>query len=257
MNIYEMRARIRFHVNRVSSARYPNDRIEQALQVATDDFIQDRYHNIKDAAQNYSFEVMERIRAELRTLVVTLPGNLNTQNELTLPDDYRYDVGLMLRIGGVIRGSRPVTQLEYTASFTNSRTRPNALYPVHREIGSVLKVDYGATGATIPYTFYYLKKQTYPVIGTPFGNSGALTVGQTYYVDSGTVTHNAVNYTQGQSFVAANASFSGAGTVFLGVDSGLPDTTQEEICRRAATILSGVSQNMPNLQIKDAEVKSN
>lgn len=55
--------------------------------------------------------------------------------------------------------------------------------------------------------------------------SGALTVGETYYVENGPVTHNSINYPIGSSFVAANTSWtSGIATpsVLSTVNNGDP-----------------------------------
>ena len=49
--------------------------------------------------------------------------------------------------------------------------------------------------------------------------SGSLVTGTTYNVKGDSIVHNSITYNAGDSFIAANANFSGSGTVITGLDN--------------------------------------
>lgn len=207
--------------------------------MAIDLFFYDRYNNIKQQ-KFYSFQFIQRVRDDLRTLVKVLPitpsGNL-----ISYPSDYRHEVSFDAVIDGSQVSSRAVTYNELRIAAKNSFQEPTVAYPVHYEDQNGINVEFGGTGTFSSGILTYLKAPTQVSVSeTPItAGPTVLTVGQTYYVTIGTVTHNAVNYTVGQTFVAVNTVLTGTGTVINIVNCDLPDHTHEEICKLAGYILTG------------------
>jgi len=246
-------------MDRVSSPRYPNDRMTQGIQVAVDDFIQDRYDNIKEAEKQYAFETIQRLRSELRTIIFTSTQVPNAQGEITLPADYRYDVGLEVIIDGITRNSKPASISETLGTYNNSHTRPNDQSPFHNERVNTITIKHGKLGTLSSATLYYIVQHTPPFIGLPEDNTTTLLIGSTYFVESGSIIYNGVTYNLGDSFVvvAGFTTFLGAGTVVRTLPLPLPDTSHEEIAKRTAQILTGVVENYNKTQLKAQEVQAN
>jgi hypothetical protein len=53
------------------------------------------------------------------------------------------------------------------------------------------------------------------IINSETPKQDELIIGQTYFVKSGMITHNSINYMQGQYFVAANINYTGLGIITL------------------------------------------
>jgi len=257
MTIIEIRERVRFHLDRVASPRWGNTRLSYGIQVATDDFVQDRYDNIKNAQKKYAFETVERLRAEIRTIVLALPL-IPVLDVLTLPADYRYDVGLSVVIAGITKNSRPGSISETLGSFSNSHTRPNDDYPIHNEIGNTIVVNHGQFNAFTAAILYYIRQHLIPYISEPRSSGTPLTTVTTHYVETGSIVYDTATYNAGDYFTTtAITVFTGAGTVSEIQSVELPNTSHEEIAKRTATILSGNVHNFEKFGVKEKEVEGN
>lgn len=239
MNIVQLEDRMMQWIDRARSARFTNTEKDNAVNTAIDQFFYDRYDNIKQH-KFYSFELIQRVRDDLRTLVKTAPL-VPTGNLVTYPIDYKHELSFDTIVNGIQKSSRMVSYDEYRIIKSNSFQEPTIEYPVHFEDQNGINVDFGPTGTFTSSILTYLIAPTLVFVSDVPITAGptALTIGLTYYVTIGTVTHNAIVYTVGQTFVAVSTVLTGTGTVINIVNTNLPDSTHEEIAKLASSIIIG------------------
>lgn len=251
-----MHARVYFHADRQRSRRYTRSIITDAINVAVDNYIQDRYDNIRKST-GYSFERVERIRQELDPLVirVIVTPVVGSPNTFAAPAAMRYALLSFVEVGGsyVLLQEPSLNQADREQ---NDFLQASADYPyVRRYGGGVWKVFPGSGNTATNWELYYLNYQNIVTFGDAVITAGptVLTVGQFYNVVEGSVVHNGVTYTLDQSFQAVNQVLTGTGQVALFTDSILPKTAHEEICVDATAILMGNFENYDKRQLKEAE----
>lgn len=256
MTTPELHERVYFHADRQRSRRYTRSIITNALNVAIDAFINDRYDNIKKLTA-YSFERVERIRQELDPLVVHTFIPPSTTNVYLAPADMRYALLSLVQVdnaGPFVLLQEP--GLNEADREENDFLSASADFPYTRRYGGGTWQMFPSAGhAVTSWELYYLKYQSVIVFGDAVITAGAnvLVTGQFYNVVDGTVTHNAVNYTQGQSFQAANTTLAGTGSVALFTNTNMPLTSHEEIAVSAAAILMGTFENYQKRAVKEQE----
>jgi hypothetical protein len=253
MNIVELENRMMQWVDRARSARFTEIEKDNAVNTAIDQFFYDRYDNIKQHKM-YSFEFIQRVRDDLRTLVKTAPltpsGNL-----VTYPSDYKHELSFDTIVNGIQKSSRMVSYDEYRIIKSNTFQEPTIEYPVHFEDQNGINVDFGGTGTFSSAILTYLIApaivfvSTVPIVAGP----AVLTIGLTYYVTTNTVTHNAITYQVGQTFIAVNTALTGIGTVINIVNTDLPVSTHEELAKLAASIIIGEVENYSKSKWSEAE----
>jgi hypothetical protein len=166
-------------------------------------------------------------------------------------------VGLTLTIDGVQKyWPREMLYSEKGPDFENSFETPTAEYPKVIEDATGLKVFCGS-GTISAATMDYLIQPTAILYSNTAITSGptVLTVGATYYVTAATVFHNSVQYAVGDSFTAVNTAFGGTGTVYLIQNCQFGQGCHEELCKVAAAVLSGITEDQLRFQIKSLEGK--
>lgn len=231
-----------------NSPRLTKVMIDTALNVTQDKFI-----NVGID----TFQIDQYTRDYMRPIVknsfaVTVAGNV-----ITFPADYRGMIGLTLTIDGVTKyWTREILYNEKGPDFENSFMEPAPEYPSAIESSAGLTIYCGA-GVVQSATMDYVVQQNeiqYSDTALVAGPA-ILTVGQVYYVFSGPVSHNSISYSAGQSFTAVNAAFSGAGVVYLIVNTQLGAGCQEELCKVAAALISGTLGDVERFKIKAVEGK--
>lgn len=242
MKIVEMHMRVRLYLDRQNTPRFrKNFHIDQALNIAHNRYID----NIVGPKQkNNGIQLNQDLRDKLSNLITIASPALvpvaNTINISTLTD-YRNALWLMVNTNIGMRNCRPVLENEYPVLQDNSFEAPTEEFPIYREIGKDLIVSPNPLPGFNTSEFTYLKNPA-TVLWSEiniFAGPAVLVAGKEYYVLSGTVTHNAVNYNQGQYFVAANTTLAGTGIVNEVINSTINDNAHEEICIMAAKYLAG------------------
>lgn len=262
MNIIEMRERIMFLIDHVQSPRFPDTSYINALNIAINDFVSDRYDNIK-RVKGYSFEAVQRVRDELYTLVnestwIAVTANLlpYTNSNFTT---YRHMLLMKVKLNSATKEyvSIPTTYDEYKTEIS----RDPYSVPSNEDL----------------YNQYYIERniniQFYP------GDNNSVTSAQmTYlanplavsfgtYVTTGNFTPTAsqINCICAEDYTVvtlAGVPITGSPfrigqavtlTVALHVVTGtlihsytncnLPVQAHEEICKMASSTLSGVVEN--------------
>lgn len=255
MNIIEARERVRFHINRTQSPRMDDRRFNQAIQIATSDFILDRVDNIKRLRKAYGFETATRVREELQSLTKRVSLNLPVVNIINLPTDYMYEVGLEVDKGnGFYVNSAPVSISELLGSYSNVHYRPTSENPCHVQHGLTIEISTGGMNKIKDVILWYIKQWSHPFINDNLIQPGNnLTVGEEYYSES-IVNHNGLTYPAGVVFTATSTLLT-SGTVKNVKNLPLPDIAHEEICKRAAAIYAGTVENFQRNQLKESEIE--
>lgn len=243
-----MHSRVDFHMDKVASSRFSKAQRDTALNVAQDKFI-----NVFID----TFQLDQYTRDAMRPLVKPASSVVLVGNVITYPADYRAMVGITLTIDGLVRYlTREMLYNEKGPSFDSSFEEPTAEYPKVIEDATGLRV-YCGTGVVTAASMDYIVQPTEILYSSTAITQGAnvLTVGNTYYVTATTVTHNAVSYVVGDTFVAVNTMMLGTGTVYQIRNCQLGIGCHEELCKVAAAVLSGITEDQLRFQIKSMEGK--
>jgi len=235
-------------MDKVNSPRFSKVMRDTALNVSQDKF----FNTYCD-----TFQLDQYTRDAMRPLVKSGIAVTVVGTTITYPTDYRYMVGLTLTIDGVQKyWPREMLYSEKGPDFENSFEVPTAEYPKVIEDATGLKVFCGS-GTISAATMDYLIQPNEILYSTTAIVAGptVLTIGATYYVSSSSVVHNAVTYTAGQTFVAVSTVLTGAGTVYLIQNCQFGVGCHEELCKVAAAVLSGITEDQLRFQIKSLEGK--
>lgn len=258
MNVISMHDRIQFYCDKMLSPRFQSDfHYDQSLNIAQDKIIQDKYDNIKQHKM-YGFQVVQKVRDDLRTIVKTVPL-VPTGNLLAYPSDYLYELALAVTINGVEYSSTSTAYNRVNVLDENSFTQQTVEHPTHIEDVNGITVMFGTSGTFTAANLSYLSiappisKGLVNITASPT----ALTLGKTYYVTVGTVTVNSVNYSVGQEFLAnVTTVMTGTGTVIEIANCVLPISCHEELCRYASSLLIGTVEGYPQSKFLKSEAES-
>lgn len=254
MNLVQMHNRVDFWADKVRSPRYRKDTRDDAVNIAIDAFIKDRYDNIKNRGVEYSFEIVERVREELNTILVDNFPLALVGTFAPTPTDFQYQILTYVFIGGKRVLCNVKSYVESDLS-DNAFSQPDNRQPIHRRTATGFEFDAG------PYPIssarmWYLK---YPAIvewnqTAIVAGATVLTIGNSYTVVSGTVTVNGVTYVVGNVFIALSTTMTGTGTVNPITNSDLPVTSHEEVCKIAAAVITGTFEDYSKSKYMDKEV---
>lgn len=251
MNLAQQFSRIEFLLNRTRSSRIDvREHLLQAINLATDEIVQDRV-GMNRKNRGYSFESNQRIKDELRTLVVPEYPITPVGQLLALPADYWYDVGLRVVLDGVSYTSDSSTFNEEKPSKDNLFKRPVVSDPQHLIYGNNIKVMYG--GGSVSFTkgyLDYIRKFNDVALGSPITATGSITEGVEYYVEDDDTVYNGISYQQGGYFTGvASAPTLTAGTVAAMTSCELPSNLHEEINARAVVFFREHSGDVNRLPL--------
>ena len=148
--------------DKVESPRFTSPEKDRVLNMAQDRIIQDRYDNIKRDT-GYSFQSLQRIRDEMRTLIKELPyisvgvaigGGYYT---FSLPSDYRNEILLQANIDAKTVTSIPIDYDTFGVAEEDPFGNFTADYPRHVESGATEVKVYTGTGTLFFVSLSYLK----------------------------------------------------------------------------------------------------
>lgn len=261
MGIYRITNMALDMVNRTRSTRFNSDRKNTAIQVAVQDFINDRYDAFKRKKMaGHHFEGLQRIKDELNELVIINDTLTFVNDKVTLPVNYAHELAFDIKINGIWKPSDAANFDEVQELSTNSHTRPSADQPYHKRYGRTIEFMYGGVGTVSQVRLTYLKKHPIPFLKDDasqliVAGPSVLTIGKQYVVvtTSASVVHNTITYNAGDAFVATSTILTGGGSVALAQEVELPEITEIELARRMATELSGSVENYSKMQVKGAE----
>lgn len=253
-NLREMHNRVDFWADKVRSPRYRKDSRDDAINVAIDAYTKDRYDNIKNRSVEYSFELVERVREELYTILVdnfllSLSNNVAPQ-----PSDFMYHVLTYVFIGGkrVLCSMKPYVESDLS---DNAFTQPDNLQPHHRRTATGFEFDSGGFPIQSARMWYLKFPRTVKWDTTAIvAGATVLTITSVYTVVSGSVTVAGITYNNGDVFTALSTTMTGTGTVNLLINTDMPVQAHEEICKMAAMVLTGTFEDYNKAKYLDREV---
>lgn len=250
-----MHLRVDFYHDKVRSPRLRQDLDkDQAIAIAQEK----AFSSMVDL-----FQFKQYLRDEMRPLVRSGVAATVAANTFTLPADYRHLLDMRAVIDGVLR--RDIRSMNYSENGPvedNAFTEPEPEYPRWRESSSGITIICG-TGVVSSVEIDYIRKPLIPYYSQTsiLAGPSVLTLGQTYYVQQGTVTHNSVVYSAGNdtrpgdTFVAANTALTGTGTVVQIQNCELGESCHEELCKIAAAIISGTVEDYSRFQVMAIQAK--
>ena len=264
MNIVQQHFKTKFYLDSERSPRFQVTQVDKALNSAITDIVLDRYHNIRQEQRKYAFQTSQRLRDELYTLVQKV-DDLQAQGDILLashfPDDYMLALIVIANISGQSIHTVPITYDEFSVIELDPFSRPSLTWPqrVYRiESAEGIKIIFGDIGSLVDGTMYYVKKPATVSIGTEVSNGGTTLYPGTSiiaYVDTNLIMYRqsggTFNYTLKEGEILLIGSVGGeaygivdTGIVFTDyVNCDLPEILHEEVCRKAAQILSGNVEN--------------
>jgi len=194
MNIVQLHDRVRFWVDTVSSARFESDDIDQSINSAMIEIVDEKYDRSRLNHQKDTVQRTQRIRDELSNIVKEddSDGSLSISKETdhvlvevaSLPSDYKYLLTIALYVGTTKYDIQPISYDRQNVTSKNPFRRIksgiiNALY--YNELNTGIKVHHpfaqaAPTKIEIVYlakpvdVFYGYEKEPADTIGlnTPF-----------------------------------------------------------------------------------------
>lgn len=256
MNLTQMHDRVDFWADTAKSPRYTKSQKDNAINIGIDSFVKDRYDNIKvSERQPYSFEIVERVREELYTITEIDYPSIIVNGFIPTPPEFMYHVVTFVEIGGKRVLSIPKAYVENDLS-ENSFSAPSLQQPIHRRTATGFKFDVGLGSVSKAYTSYIkIPVQVQWNENSITAGTNTLVPGNTYYVASGIAIEGSLPHVAGTVFIAQGTGFVGTGVVNLIVNTNLPIHTHEEICKIAASVLTGTFEDYNKSQKVDMEVK--
>jgi hypothetical protein len=119
MNIVQLHDRVRFWIDSVSSARFESDDIDQAINNATIEVVDEKYDHSKPNHKKEALQKTQRLRDELSDLIkyndtdTDLTLTQNSDHVLiplaSFPADYKYLLAIALYVGDTKYDVDPIT----------------------------------------------------------------------------------------------------------------------------------------------------
>jgi hypothetical protein len=286
MNILQLHHKVTFFLDSVNSPRFNTFKKDESLNTAIMDIILDRYDNIRKAQKDYAFQTSQRLRDELYTLVKK-QSNLSASGGIipktNFPSDYMLLLSMKANISGTWINTIPVTYDEYNILELNPYTYPSIEYPerIYRiESQQGVEIRFGDVGTLIAAEIFYLARPARVSIGTTLDSTSP-----TIYK---TAVPEIIAYTDGILRLVMGGGGGGGATDDLGdksikkgekyiigtysevgvqiisgifaydyTECDLPEVLHEEICRKAAQVLSGNVENYNRSQSLTNDIKNN
>ena len=240
MNVVEMHNRLEFYLDKVKSPRFKTDiHYDQALNIAMNDVINDRYDNIK-VRKRYAFEIVQRIKDELAPLIVTDLPLVPVLTALTYPANYLHELGLRITIDGIDVPSRAITYNERNVIDKNAFTDATSDEVMHFSTSVGVNVEFPVTSAFTAARLSYIRIPKTIFRGTTLIVAGpaVLVVGATYFVNLGPVTATTSlgvqTFNTGDTFIPTTTALIGVGNVIEIQNCELHFSVHEEVTKIAA-----------------------
>ena len=274
MNIVQIHHKSKFYLDSVRSPRFPHATVNQAINTAIHTIVNDRYDAIRKADREGTFQVSQRLRDEIYTLVYpgTVTPVLGTKrfDIKTAYPDYWLLASMKVTISGKEINTIPLTYDEQNVIENNPFARPSIEYPerIYRiEAYDGVTINHGALGNLTAGNIYYIKEPVLVNLGTvnssgTFSNGDQIICymdGQIGYYDGGGNLYNTVTLLEGEELTIDTPG--GYAGILTGIyvtgftNCDLPSMLHEEICKEAAKVLSGTVENYD--RVKDLDQQQN
>lgn len=247
MNIIQMIDQVAFLNDREKSARFLDDSYMKAINESIIMILEDRLEPIKKM-KRYSFELVQRVRDELYSLIPPTLSIVPAGNTLAYPADYNYFLKLECVIDGATTLCRPTSYGESGTLPENPFKRPANNKTYFDQYNAGFLIYRAATGSFTSGKLDYVKNPDTVSIGTDANKIAAggavLIIGSTYIVYEEAV-HAGTTYSEGATFVASATSLTSGIVILysLVTNCNLPVKIHQEICRLASAIMNGTVED--------------
>jgi hypothetical protein len=266
MNIVQIHQKTKFYLDSVRSPRFPHQTIDKAINTAIHTIVNDRYDSIRKADREGTFQVSQRLRDEIYTLVypgtvTPVPGTKRFDIKAAYPE-YWLLASMKVTISGKEINTIPLTYDEHNVVENNPFARPSIEYPerVYRiEAYDGVTINHGAIGNLSSGSVYFIKEPITANLGT-IVDSGYIDAGTTVicYMD-GVLEDGPTNYItllEGDEYIPSNQTLVISGIFVINhTNCDLPSMLHEEVCKEAAKVLSGTVENYD--RVKDLDQQQN
>jgi hypothetical protein len=266
MNAIVTLNRVNFYCDVTRNARYSfleiNSAVNDAITAYIDFKVGDESHRNPE-----NFQWIQQIRDDLYTLIATATPSVTNGTAVTnkyyssipshfnYPADYFQFISLRTTVSGISTYARPTNYNEIGPLLEDSFKHPTNEKPYFNETATGFTVWRGTTG-TMTAFFEYIKLPTEFSVGQDsylINPGGAVLTNGLSYIAVEVSVQNGVTRQIGTQFTAVGTALT-SGQVILASNTSaipLPEKVHEEIAKRAAEILLGVSSNIQQSQVAE------
>ena len=252
MNIVQLHERVRFWTDVVGSPRFEQSDIDNAVNIAMNNIVEQKYAPTRLAGSGDSFQRSQKIRDELSALVKESDSSVAGQitfissvgNSIipiaSFPADYKYLLAIALySIVGEQYNCWPITYDRINVIGGNPYRRPRQ-FPISKqyyiESDAGIKLVHNIIPAPAKAVIHYLSTPIQWSCGPDY--TGPLDNGFQLIATSETVVYNGVTYLRGDPITISGELFLTSGTVVKNyTNSNINVSLHEEIARKASVNL--------------------
>lgn len=245
MNIGQLHERVRFWLDRVATARFEPSDIDIAINIATEDIIEEKYSGSK-LLPGDSFQKTQKLRDELSKLVKTATPTMtittNTVMLLTanMPSSFSHLLAIALTDSDSVEHncwpqSYDRINVNEKSPYRRKRTAPFAKV-YYNELSTGIKITHAFTSNPTLATIYYLSTPVAWSYGNEYTSTKSFTVADIIIAVSDTVIYNGVTYHVGDAItiVTGHLTITSGTVIFDYIASDINEQLHEAIGRRAA-----------------------
>lgn len=257
MNVVQLHERVLFWLDRVGSPRFEHSDIDNALNIAMNDIVDEKYSPTRLARSGDSFQRSQRTRDSLSSIVKESDSSVAGQITLShysgysiipvasFPGDYKYLLAIALYdSSGNKHNCWPITYDRINVIDRNPFRRPR-LAPISKQYYNESDIGIKLLHVIVPAP----SKAVINYLSTPiqwnygiellYGPSNHFVPGDIVIISSLTAEYNSVTYQIGDlvTIIAGSESLTTGSAVRAYTNSNINISLHEEIARKACTVL--------------------
>lgn len=254
MNIVELHERVRFWLDLVGSARIESSDIDNAINIAMNDIVDEKYLPLRQLNSGEFFQKTQRVRDELSNIVKqsdsSNPGAITFTNytgysvipAASLPADYKYLLAIATYSStGTVYNCWPITydrkNIVQDNPFRRVRMTP-IVKQYYNESSEGIRITNNITPAAAKAVIDYLSVPVQWKYGLEYGAGHNFINGEVIIVTSESALYNGTTYLRGQEItIIAPFIQLTSGTALSGyTNSNINKSLHEVIGRKASVI---------------------
>lgn len=240
-NAWKNREQIDLYIDRSRNGRFSLFQYAEAFRTVQNWYF-DQFCSDERKVKNDMYTLILRATPTITTISSSSTNDL-TINHINYPTDYYYFLNLINYIGGSPIESKPTNHNQINNLLIDSFRKPSNERCYILEDATGWRI-YRGFGGSYTNELTYLIAPSEWSIGTESdiisAGTGVLTT-STNYTATTDVVYNGVKYEAGEQFNSTITTLTSGKVIPTSVlvDSNFPDSTQNELCRRTALLLSG------------------
>lgn len=245
MNVVQLHERVRFWLDTVGSARFEPFDIDNAVNAAMNDIVDQKYQSSRVAGRGDSFQRSQKLRDELSSIVKAV--QINTTGSVSpalapkasFPADYKYLAAISV-FNGNTYNCWPLTYDRLNVIQANPYRRPRQVpfakqYYVESETG--ISIHHSLSANPTSVTIHYISQPIQWAYGIDYTSSKSFVAGNVVIASSESVVYNGATYLRGTAItiVTGHENITSGTVVYDYTNSNINLPLHEEIARKAAT----------------------